>query len=256
MKRCCKCREFRPYDQFSKNRKTKDGLRYECRPCRIAEYAKARLGLPGRRLPIPAPPGHKFCGRCQSFKPVHEFSAASLTRDKLHTWCKSCCKTYQARYRNENLAKVSSARAKYKVLNSERIKDWYRDYYQKNRERRLAQFAAYRAEMQAQNKPEALRPTLTKSGFKARLRRVRRRVNGGTYTKSDIIDIFQMQRGRCGNPACRSRLRENCEIDHIMPILLGGNSHRRNLQLLCRPCNRKKRDKHPIDFAAEGGFLL
>lgn len=41
---------------------------------------------------------------------------------------------------------------------------------------------------------------------------------------------------------------ENPEIDHILPLALGGGSTRDNLQVLCRPCNRSKGAKHPNDW--------
>lgn len=34
------------------------------------------------------------------------------------------------------------------------------------------------------------------------------------------------------------------EIDHVKPVSKGGDSSIDNLQLLCKPCNRKKRDKY------------
>ena len=36
---------------------------------------------------------------------------------------------------------------------------------------------------------------------------------------------------------------ENLEIDHILAISKGGSSAEENLQVLCRPCNRKKSNK-------------
>lgn len=36
---------------------------------------------------------------------------------------------------------------------------------------------------------------------------------------------------------------KNIEYDHIMPVSKGGGSNIENIQLLCRPCNRKKRAK-------------
>jgi 5-methylcytosine-specific restriction endonuclease McrA len=33
---------------------------------------------------------------------------------------------------------------------------------------------------------------------------------------------------------------EDLSVDHIHPLALGGSSRSRNLQTLCRPCNRRK----------------
>jgi hypothetical protein len=38
---------------------------------------------------------------------------------------------------------------------------------------------------------------------------------------------------------------DSIEYDHVVPVSRGGNSEEENVQLLCRPCNRKKRAKLP-----------
>lgn len=50
------------------------------------------------------------------------------------------------------------------------------------------------------------------------------------------IEVWQRDQGRC--VACGSR--EGLEYDHIIPLMLGGSSTCRNLQLLCESCNRVK----------------
>ena len=40
---------------------------------------------------------------------------------------------------------------------------------------------------------------------------------------------------------CKSE--KNLEIDHIIPVSMGGTNEEENLQLLCRKCNRAKRNK-------------
>ena len=54
----------------------------------------------------------------------------------------------------------------------------------------------------------------------------------------DSVRLFVWQRdqGRCNE--CRGNYR--LEFDHIIPVVLGGSSTERNIQLLCEPCNRKK----------------
>jgi len=75
-------------------------------------------------------------------------------------------------------------------------------------------------------------------------RRARKLANGGSFTAADIETIFERQGGKCS--ACSSS--DRLEIDHVLPIVLGGSSDPSNLQLLCLPCNRSKGSKHPDDW--------
>lgn len=50
------------------------------------------------------------------------------------------------------------------------------------------------------------------------------------------VTVWQRDGGRCVE--CGSN--EELEFDHIIPLAMGGANTLRNLQLLCRPCNRRK----------------
>ena len=51
--------------------------------------------------------------------------------------------------------------------------------------------------------------------------------------------VWQRDNGVCVQ--CGSN--EKLEFDHIIPVIKGGSSTYRNIQLLCESCNRKKHDK-------------
>lgn len=72
-------------------------------------------------------------------------------------------------------------------------------------------------------------------------RRAKIAQNGGTFTIDDVAEILEKQNGHCA--ACPRDT--SLEIDHILPVVLGGSSDPINLQLLCLPCNRSKGKKHP-----------
>ena len=48
--------------------------------------------------------------------------------------------------------------------------------------------------------------------------------------------VWQRDKGQCVKCGSRERL----EFDHIIPVVEGGSSTERNIQLLCEPCNRSK----------------
>lgn len=77
---------------------------------------------------------------------------------------------------------------------------------------------------------------------------------GGRYTPDDIARIKNTQHNKCA--MCRKSLRRNGEIDHIVPISRGGSNFSKNLQLLCRDCNRAKSARDPVIHARSLGYLL
>lgn len=89
-----------------------------------------------------------------------------------------------------------------------------------------------------------------------RNRRARIKDIGGVHSADDIAWLFEKQSGRCAHSWCRRSLKDSYHVDHRMPLALKGSNDRRNLQLLCPPCNVRKRAKHPIAFAQQHGMLL
>jgi len=75
----------------------------------------------------------------------------------------------------------------------------------------------------------------------------------GYHTSKDIEEILNRQKLKCAN--CGVSIDSYYEVDHIMPLYLGGSNWPNNLQCLCRSCNARKHAKHPIDWALENGRL-
>ncbi len=83
--------------------------------------------------------------------------------------------------------------------------------------------------------------------------RSRREANGGSFTPEDILELHRKQHGRCAS--CHKKL-VRYEVDHTLPVILGGSSNPANLQLLCIPCNRSKGGLDPMLWAKRNGRLL
>lgn len=69
---------------------------------------------------------------------------------------------------------------------------------------------------------------------------------GGRLNKNTVPNMLLQQECKC--VYCKADLSEGYEVDHIIPISLGGCHEPWNLQLLCPSCNVAKGGKHPVDF--------
>jgi 5-methylcytosine-specific restriction endonuclease McrA len=81
--------------------------------------------------------------------------------------------------------------------------------------------------------------------------------NGGTFTSQDVEEIYQAQHGKCAY--CRVELSKSTmkyHVDHVVPLVRGGWNNKRNLQLLCGPCNQSKGAHDPIEFVRDKFGLL
>ncbi len=85
-------------------------------------------------------------------------------------------------------------------------------------------------------------------------RRARIKAIGGRLSKDIAKKLFDLQRGKCA--CCRNPLGSTYELDHIVPLAMGGANVDSNIQLLRPVCNRKKSAKDPIKYMQEKGFLL
>lgn len=69
-------------------------------------------------------------------------------------------------------------------------------------------------------------------------------------TALDLRSVILDSGGKCGWCAC-ALLKQDFEIDHIIPLTRQGSNRADNLALTCPDCNRRKSGKHPAQFAQE-----
>jgi 5-methylcytosine-specific restriction endonuclease McrA len=119
----------------------------------------------------------------------------------------------------------------------------------KKRERYLINLEAERQRASAWSKANPEKRRLWEQN-----RRAKKRENGSGLSKGIIEKLLTLQKGRC--PCCGLALGSGYELDHKMPIALGGAHEDWNMQLLRKECNRSKKAKHPIEYMQSKGFLL
>jgi 5-methylcytosine-specific restriction endonuclease McrA len=127
--------------------------------------------------------------------------------------------------------------ARYYAAHRDKIKAKVTTWQTDNPNRAAQNHARYRA-----NNPDKIRVRWV-------AQRAVRKGARGTHTAEEIAAMFVAQNGCCA--ACRADIDGGYEQDHVMPLARGGTNDIGNIQLLCRPCNRKKHAKHPDDWAKE-----
>ena len=130
----------------------------------------------------------------------------------------------------------------WRIANPERNKELKQSWTINNREKSRAKVAKW----------EKLNPC--NRAMRQRNRRARKMNSEGSLSKDLATKLFKLQKGKCA--CCGLPLGNDYQLDHIMPVALGGEHKDRNIQLLRSSCNHQKHAKHPIDFMRNRGFLL
>lgn len=233
----------------------------------------------------------KACKRCGEYKPLSAFGKAKSCTDGHLGSCKACgaesaakraaawrarnperAKEVDAKYRQANPDKVKATRAKHYQKHAEKYREASRKSYAENPEyykRMNAQWMAENKESRAISASawRAANPERVKANYARweaenpdvrrtinRNRRARIRGNGGKLSKGLDAKLYALQRGMCA--CCGQPLGDDYNLDHIMPLSLGGKNTDDNMQLLRKKCNLQKKAKHPVDFMQSRGFLL
>lgn len=109
-KRCTKCREVKPLEEYPPDKRKRDGRDSRCHAChaeRVREARWKRQGIPesdwprlhqeaGRKAEVHAarrnsvPDGFKACSRCHEAKPLEEFTPDKSRRGGRKSRCRVC----------------------------------------------------------------------------------------------------------------------------------------------------------------------
>lgn len=186
--------------------------------------------------------------------------------------CCSCAKVIAARVYKKHSEKIKAKAKRYaqqnpdKITNSRRRKyansrkesmDYSRLWYRDNRKKaQKTNQIYYQRNCELIKKNKHLSYMLNPDGAKIRAKNRRAKVRGapGKFGSADIEFLLKVQKYKC--VCCGDSVREKYHVDHILPLALGGDNYRKNLQILCAFCNLSKNAKHPIDFMQQNGFLL
>jgi 5-methylcytosine-specific restriction endonuclease McrA len=123
-----------------------------------------------------------------------------------------------------------------------------KEYYRENADKQRAAWKAWLSVPENQERHKATRQKYWQSErgkdlkrtYKARTRQIQRM--GDTVSMSDVLALHGMT---CLFPGCESL---EVEMDHVVPLSLGGTHTLDNLQPLCRKHNASKSNRSCADY--------
>lgn len=162
---------------------------------------------------------------------------AKVIAERNKEWQKTdVCKDYRKAYYKQNKERILKKNKSYFENHKEEKIAYDRDYYLKNKDR----FAEKRKAWFATPKGKLCKKVSSAN------RRARKKNSKGTVTKEDIKELYSIQGARCYY--CSISLKELYHIDHMLPLIRGGEHNRSNICLSCATCNMRKHTKTVEEF--------
>lgn len=204
----------------------------------------------------------KICSKCKAEKPINDFYRKKSGIDGLEASCKLCTIARQKKYYQDHKSIRLSWQKRYNQEHKERRHVYAKQYWQKNRERLSACNKQYnedhKEELRRYRQSNKVRIALqnrqyckTEAGKNAHKKKnhKRRALQAGVRVESfSPIEVFERDGYRCQLCGCKTQPgysiyhSKRPELDHIIPLSLGGEHSKRNTQCLCRHCNATKRN--------------
>lgn len=188
------------------------------------------------------PQGMRKCTTCQSVLPAtpEYFGRTSNTELGLSSQCKQCLSERNKKLKSSRKQLDKEILNEYRKKNPERVRQWKRESYLRNRETAIQKSREYR-----QLNPGKVKPTTEQQRVKSAMKRARKKSFVGRYSKQDVADKLVNQAGKCFY--CSAELTDY-HVDHYIPLSRGGTNWPDNIVLACPECNLAKGNMMPQEF--------
>ena len=269
MKKCSKCGIWKVFNNinFSKDKKSKYGLRCYCKECqrkaskeyanenkdkikerskkyyeqnkdKMKEYNKKYYEQNKKAKPKEKPPKYKTCTSCGKLLPNTKeyFYEGGKRKDRtkpLKSICKECEKLY-----HKTQDKI------YYQEHKERRKEAHKIWYQNNREKRLEYWQEYR-------KSERGKQAIAAKRFNDHNRRRLLKQNQGKgITAEQYKEVMSFFDWKCAYSGEKLK-KDTRTLDHIISLKQGGDHEIWNLVPMTRSLNSSKQDKDMLEWYKE-----
>lgn len=245
---CTKCKKWKHYVNFGKNRVKKDGHQGHCYECRSLSGAQLKSDPSRPRFRaqhIDRLTDGKVCPGCLKWKPYTAYNNRQVGGKYLVAYCVDCNREKKAAHRQKYPDRINATRRLYYQENRDHIREKQTALYNKNPDKFRGRANEYYKREPDKVKSWAKR-WYKNNPAKVRVNRHRRRARenmaGGSYTANEWLSLCEWFGGVC---LCCGKAETT--VDHVIPITKGGSNNIDNLQPLCLSCNCSKQAKH-IDY--------
>lgn len=159
-------------------------------------------------------------------------------------------------YRQANAEKLGDYIAEWRRKNPTKASELSKSWQLRNRQSQIEKRRA-QAEILRKKAAEWQKKNPDKCSLYARNRRALKKTSG-THTIEEIEALLRKQNFKCASCfiSIKNAGKNGRHADHIIPLSAGGTNYISNIQMLCRPCNLRKYNKDPFDWARENGKLF
>lgn len=189
----------------------------------------------------------KTCKKCGVEKEIDCFPVRkSGSIDGYRGVCKECKNKDRRKYYTENKTAILESNKKSYFKNHEYYLEYRKNHYIEN-------IDWYKTRNRSEEYKEAKKEYYSKIKHTEKYKSARRIVTQnrrkntiGVLEQEEIKSLIKSEGGFCF--WCGSVIKEY-HLDHVYPISKGGINHIDNICISCENCNKRKSNKHPIDFA-------
>ena len=227
-KKCSKCKEVKPIEEFHNDKTRADGHRNWCRICAVKH-------------------------RRQYYKDNKD-AIAQYYEDN-----KEAIAKYGRQYRKDNKDIVAERNKQYYEGNKDTIAEKHKQYYEGNKDtiaERKKQYYEGNKDTIAEKHKRYYKTFLGRKAIKAgsQNRRARKKKAEGKITKTVVLQVEENNRQEYGKLACvycGAAVSDDYHLDHRVPLARGGDNTIENLAIACPTCNLRKHTKTDEEFLEE-----
>lgn len=184
----------------------------------------------------------KICTRCHTEKPIEEFRKRKGYKGGRDTWCNPCRYAYNRQWLKADPDRRKRAASASNRWYKEKGREWHADWRNENREK----------VREANRRYVALHLEERREMYRKRRRQIR---GASTDITTEWLNELQAITPNC--ELCETKLlydsaqhnHHKANLDHIVPLNVGGTHTRDNVRYICYLCNLR-RPKNGSDLDA------